>query len=99
MNKADVLDKIIRPAIKKANMTMPNFSVSENEEVVLYGLPNAVLDSMGLVSFVFILEDQIETIISRKVTITTEDVLNPIEPPFKSIESLAVFLQNKIDKK
>ncbi len=98
MQKSDVLDKIIYPTIKKANATMPNFFLDKiDENIVFYGKPNAILDSLNLVSFVFLLEEEVEIVINKKITITTQDVLDTENPPFASLSHLADFILRKIN--
>lgn len=97
LSNEEIRKKIIEPAIQKANDTMPNFFLDKiDEQVVFYGRPKAILDSLNLVSFVFILEEQIEETLQKKITITTQDVLNTETPPFASIPNLCDFLQRKI---
>ncbi len=76
---------------------MPNFFMKGIDEgVVLYGKPNAVLDSLNLVSFVFLLEEEIESVFNQKITISTQDVLNTDNPPFASLDNLSEFLFKKL---
>lgn len=77
---------------------MPNFFMkSIDKSIVLYGKPNAVLDSLNLVSFVFLLEEEIESVLNKKIIISTQDVLNTDNPPFSSVENLSEFILKKIE--
>lgn len=99
MNTADIKSQILLPAISRANETMPNFFLDKiDDSVVFYGRPKAILDSLNLVSFVFILEEQIEERLKVKITITTQDVLDTEKAPFGSLENLSQFLLNKIQE-
>jgi hypothetical protein len=98
MNREDVLNKVIYPTIKKANVSMPNFFMDKvDENVVFYGRPNAILDSLNLVSFVFLIEEEVENVFNKKITITTQDVLDTENPPFGSINNLVDFLTKKLN--
>lgn len=98
MNSKEILEKIISPSIETANLTMPNFKLDQlNQDTIFYGKENAVLDSLNLVSFIFILEEQIEKVSQKKVTITTQDVLDSNQPPFLNLENLIFFINKKIN--
>lgn len=76
---------------------MPHFNLENvDSSTVFYGLPGAVLDSLNLVSFVFIIEDEVERVTKKPIKITTEDVLETQTPPFANIENLCHFLQSKM---
>ena len=97
MNSKEILENIISPSIETANLTMPNFKLDQlNQDTIFYGKENAVLDSLNLVSFIFIIEEQIEKVTQKKVTITTQDVLDSNQPPFLNLENLTLFINKKI---
>lgn len=99
INDHSVRENVIMPAIQKANETMPNFFLSKiDENIVFYGRPKAILDSLNLVSFVFILEEQVENYFKIKITITTQDVLDTETAPFASFDNLSQFLLLKIQE-
>ena len=92
-----IRNEIVVPAIHRANETMPHFNLDNvDDTTVFYGLPGAVLDSLNLVSFVFIIEDEVERKTKKTIKITTEDVLETQTPPFANIGNLCRFLQNKM---
>lgn len=97
MNTTDIRNNILLPAIARANESMPNFFLDKiDDSVVFYGRPKAILDSLNLVSFVFILEEQIEESLKVKITITTQDVLDTETAPFANLENLSQFLLGKV---
>lgn len=97
MNTTEIRNSILLPAITRANETMPNFFLEKiDDSVVLYGKPKAILDSLNLVSFVFILEEMVEELLNIKITITTQDVLDTETAPFASLENLSHFLLGKV---
>jgi hypothetical protein len=97
LNADLIRENVILPAISRANDTMPNFFLAQiDDSVVFYGRPKAVLDSLNLVSFVFILEEQVEDFLNIKIKITTQDVLNTDTPPFAGLKNLSEFLLSKI---
>ncbi len=97
MNETEIRNKILSPAIERANETMPSFFLEHpDDSVVFYGRPKAILDSLNLVSFVFILEEIVEEVTGLKIKITTQDVLDTEKAPFASMNNLVAFLQTKM---
>jgi hypothetical protein len=96
MTESEILEQIVMYAIKRANAEIPNLRLDNvNETTPLYGPAGSVLDSLNLVSFVFLLENIIEEKMQKKITITTADVLNTEHPPFANMLTLSKFLKEK----
>jgi len=99
LESAAIREKILIPAIQRANLSMPNFSIEKlDDSTVFYGGPKSILDSLHLVSFVFIIEEVIEEVLNLKITITTQDVLDTETAPFASVPNLIGFIQKKINQ-
>lgn len=97
MTVDEILNQIVMPAIAKAEREIPNLNFkSFSDTTPLYGPSGAVLDSLNLVSFVFLLENFIESKFKKKIEITTADVLNTDQPPFANVHSLSRFLAEKL---
>jgi hypothetical protein len=96
MTESEILEQIVIHAINRANAEIPNLKLDNvNESTPLYGPAGSVLDSLNLVSFVFLLENIIEEKMQKKITITTADVLNTEHPPFANTLTLSKFLKEK----
>lgn len=96
MTEHEILHQIIMYAIKRADAEIPNLKLSNvNESTPLYGPAGSVLDSLNLVSFVFLLENIVEEKMHKKIEITTADVLNTEHPPFANIITLSKFIKEK----
>lgn len=96
MTENEILEQIVMHAFRRANAEIPNLRLGiVNESTPLYGPLGSVLDSLNLVSFVFLLENVIEEKMHKKITITTADVLNTEHPPFANILTLSKFLKEK----
>lgn len=96
MTESEILEQIVMFAIKRANAEIPNLRLDDvNETTPLYGPSGSVLDSLNLVSFVFLLENIVEEKMHKKLTISTADVLNNEHPPFANILTLSKFLKEK----
>lgn len=88
---------IVQAAVARAGRELAGFPMKTNEDTLLFGSTAALLDSLSLVSFVFILEDEFNRISGKPLKVTTQDVLVSHRPPFKSVHSLTVFIQQKFD--
>jgi hypothetical protein len=97
MDENKIYELIITPALQRADEEMPNFELSQmKRETPLYGVQGAMLDSLNLISFVFIVEEEFERVSGKKLKVTTQDVLNPSNPPFANINALILFLKGKL---
>lgn len=98
MSTSHDAEKIVLQAISRANDEMPGVDFTDiTPSSSLYGKPDAILDSLNLVSFVFIIEEEFEKITSKPLKVSTQDVLDAQNPPFANIPSLKKFLANKIE--
>ena len=96
----EIMQMILYPAIQKANKTMPNFSLDMISEMTpLYGEADAVLDSLNLVSWIFIVEEEAKAVTGQEIKFTTQDILNRQTPPFANLTALAQFIKNKLQGK
>lgn len=96
MTENEILEQIVMYAIKRANAEIPNLRLDNvTHSTPLYGPLGSVLDSLNLVSFVFLLENIVEEKMHKKITITTADVLNTEHPPFANVLTLSKFVREK----
>lgn len=96
MTEREILEQIVMYALSRANAEIPNLRLDNvTESTPLYGPSGSVLDSLNLVSFVFLLENIIEEKMHKKITISTADVLNTEHPPFANILTLSKFVKEK----
>lgn len=96
MEMKDMAPEIVKRAFTRANKEVPGFEAEASPGLPLFDVPGAVLDSLNLISFVFILEEEFFKVSGKKLRITTEDVLKTVEPPFRNVEALTLFLSEKI---
>jgi len=97
MNKNNIKDMVIIPALDKCKHFIPKkYYIEHFEGVIFYGAEGAILDSLNLVGLVFIIEDEIKIKIGKEIKITTEDVLNTDSPPFLNLDTLSSFIIKKI---
>jgi acyl carrier protein len=97
MDTREIFVKVIAPGIERANNEMPGFDLPGLDETTpLYGVKGAILDSLNLISFVFIIEEEFKRVTGKTLKITTQDVLNSDSPPFANLFSLSKFLKEKL---
>ncbi len=96
MNHKDTVSQIINGSFQRANNEIPGFEASPSPDLPMFDVPGAILDSLNLITFVFILEDEFARATGKKIKITTEDVLNNSESPFRSVEGISDFLLRKV---
>lgn len=61
-----------------------------------FGGDGAIFDSLSLVSFIFILEEEILAVTGKKVKVSTNDILSREQAPFRNLISLETWLSRKI---
>ncbi len=97
MEPIEIKQKIIIPSLDKARHFIPKYYYENSfDQVVFYGGPGAILDSLNLVSLVFLLEEEVKIKFGVEIKITTEDVLDTEKPPFLNIETLSIFINSKL---
>lgn len=87
---------ILKSSFLRATEEIPGFEAEPVSGLALFDVPGALLDSLNLISFVFIIEDEFERITGKKTKITTEDVLKSTETPFQTTDTLEAFLARRI---
>ena len=93
--KTKVEDLIIK-AIKETVETLPgNLHFNEKTDTILFGL-DGVFDSLGLVTFLVCLEQIIEDEFNIEITIADEKAMSMENSPFKSIDTLAQYIDSII---
>ena len=96
-NKQTKLEELIKSQIK-IFCEDNDFEIDElNKKTRLIG-SNAVLDSIGLVTFLVELEEKLEEIYSIQIEIADEKAMSRHRSPFMNIETLTEFLIEKINE-
>lgn len=95
MDVPQLAREIVASAVGRANTEIAGFEVDLHDAVALFDGPGAVLDSLGLITFVFILEEEFAAKAHRSMKITTQDLLNG-QAPFKTVASLIAFMGEKL---
>ena len=97
ISESEIIEKVIQPSLVMAEQSIPFFEIAGPlSDLVLYGAPGARLDSLGLVSLVFLIEENVEKVLGLKIQFTTQDVLDQTLNPFASVANLSRFLKKRI---
>tara|TARA_Y100001958_G_scaffold158296_1_gene155723 strand:+ start:2407 stop:2691 length:285 start_codon:yes stop_codon:yes gene_type:complete len=84
--------KIILDTINDFNEDLePNDKMSTNLDDVIYG-DGSSLDSLGLVSFIVGLEEELEDAFGKSISLADEKAMSQKSNPYKSIDSLSEFI-------
>lgn len=90
----DIFSEIIEPALRETN---PNaFAEDQIKRVALFGR-EALFDSIGFVSFVVVVEEKIMDLTGKTVTLVDEKAFSSRNSPFRNLETLCNFIQEKLD--
>lgn len=89
---------IIRVALDELNDMHDNRIPTDNlGELVLYG-DSGLFDSMHLVSFLTLVEDQIEEELGVEVVLASERAMSRRVSPFSSVRRLARFIEEELER-
>lgn len=95
-----MIDKIytsIYKAIDEVNIQLSkNEQLSKNPETFLYG-SSSVLDSIGLINIIVAVEQNITDDFGKTITLADERAMSQNESPFKTVKSLAEYIQVIMD--
>ena len=69
--------------------------LTKRPETKLFGA-DAALDSVGLLNFITAAEEQILSVTGKKVSLVTPQALSARESPFRTLASLAAFIDEQL---
>ena len=95
MEKKDLIIKIIYSAIDEIN-SVNDYSLKKDVKTSLFGT-GSELDSMGLVNLIVIIEEEINNSLNIAITLADEKAMSQKRSPFRTIESLANYIDVLID--
>uniref|UniRef100_UPI0040481550 hypothetical protein n=1 Tax=Algoriphagus sp. TaxID=1872435 RepID=UPI0040481550 len=87
------INTLIIDSIKEYNLTADEKIESEK----IYG-DGSLLDSMGLVNLITLLENNIEDVFGKVISLTSEKALSQKRSPFQNIETLSNFVENVLNE-
>ncbi len=92
----DKVKAVLQNSIERADLEIAGVRLGElNSEQPLFGGKGSALDSLNLVAFIFIIEDEFKKITGKTIKISTQDILSKEECPFRHLEGLANWLSQR----
>ena len=88
-------EKIIEMVIEETNAILDTPNDNMNVDTNLYG-NNGILDSMGLVSMIVAVEQDVEDEYNVQITIANAKAMSQKNSPFKTVGSLATYVEGLI---
>lgn len=95
--KKDTLEKLIKSEITLYCEENDIDHENLNNKTRLIG-SSGLFDSMGLVTFLVVLEEKLDELYSVEIEIADEKAMSRIKSPFVNIDSLLTFLIEKINE-
>ncbi len=93
----NVLEQVLYPVIDEMNpLRPPDQQLEKSPQTVLYG-SEAVLDSMGLVTFIVSVEDRIEDLTEVRLTLASEKAMSRRQSPFRTVGALSEYVQELLE--
>ena len=94
--KNDKVVTVIKNAIERADLEIAGVRLGElSSEQPLFGGKGSALDSLNLVTFIFIIEDEFKKITGKTIKISTQDILSKEECPFRHLAGLETWLSQR----
>ena len=87
VERTNVTETIYK-AVDEVNKTLPkDRQLEKNHATVLFG-PSGILDSLGLVTFIVTVEQQLEADFGATITLTTADLMSADTSPLQTVGTL-----------
>lgn len=91
-SRSKILAEVIYPAAREIAPLLANPEIIRNDpELRLFGR-DGVLDSLGLVSLVVAVEQQVEEVFRKHVVLVSDRAMSRSESPFRTLGSLADYV-------
>ncbi len=95
----DNIYKSIYKSIDEVNSQMSkDEQLIKSPDTVLYG-ESSSLDSIGLINIIVTVEQNIEDDFEKSITLADQKAMSQKQSPFKTVESLAKYIQILIEEK
>jgi acyl carrier protein len=90
--------QIIYDSIDELNLDrLENEKIQKEEDTSIFG-SNSILDSMGLVNLITIIEEKLEEKTGKFVSIVDERAMSMESSPFRTIKTLNNFITNLLNE-
>ncbi|MHB8521320.1 MAG: hypothetical protein ACYDH9_11270 [Limisphaerales bacterium] len=87
-----ILEVIYRTVDEANEQQDANRKIAKSIDTVLLG-DSGVLDSVGLINFIILLEQHIEQSLGPRISLTTDSQLYGMDSPLRTVQLLAQYLE------
>ena len=94
--KNEITDVVLQTVVEYNKSVDDTDKILTEMDVDLYG-GDSNLDSLGLVSFIVGLEQNIEDKLNKSVSLANEKAMSQNSSPYKNLSSLIEFIQNELN--
>lgn len=92
----DILKDVLYPVVDEAKEELDSAEELRSEpEAPLFGQAGG-LDSLGLVQFVVMVEDRLEDLTGRRLTLVSEQAMSKRNSPFATLGALAAHIEAEL---
>ncbi|MBY0416345.1 MAG: hypothetical protein K2Q18_19375 [Bdellovibrionales bacterium] len=88
-------DIIIGALFKLESKYVIRTSYEFSETLSFYGRDDSILDSLGIISFVFSIEEQVLEVTGKSFHITSEELIDEVNSPMLSVAALKRYISLK----
>lgn len=97
MPHAEIIETAVLNAIAELNRQLPEETpLSPSLDTILHG-SSAALDSLGLVTFFILVEEQLEAALGRPVALTDSDLFSNPDDNLRSVGAFVQYLAHSLD--
>lgn len=96
ISQHDKILLVVYEAIDEINRQLPSDKHLEKMPTTELYCESSVLDSLGLVNLILAIEDRLEDSFGVYITISDQSVTSRSNNPFRSVESLAAFIEYQL---
>jgi acyl carrier protein len=95
----NIKNEVIVPAINEYNSSLSDsdIKIELDDSCILFG-NDGVLDSIGLVSFIVILEEHLQQKIKKNISLVSDKAMSRKHSPFQTISSLSKYIQDLLQE-
>ncbi len=87
---------VLKSSVERADFELAGVRLIDlKPDQPLFGGKGSALDSLNLVAFIFIIEDEFRKITGKTIKISTQDILSKEECPFRNLGTLFSWLDKK----
>jgi D-alanine--poly(phosphoribitol) ligase subunit 2 len=98
MNKREKVLQVVFDSVEEINQQLPHdHQLEKSENALLFG-KSGQLDSLGLVTFIVAVEENLQRSLGITITLADERAMSQQHSPFRSIGTLVSYINDLLDE-